>query len=189
MTIRSIWAALVLAALSVASPIAAQGPDVLSRVVEETDGTRTLIHEATIDAPVDAVWATLSTADGWKAWGPREAWFDFRIGGSIETSYVAGAAPGDAQNIQHRILAYVPERMIALEVIKVPEGAFEPGVLDGMWGVYELEPLENGKTRLRILGLGYKSDETSSRILEFFKSGNAYSIRMLEQNLKQAGGQ
>ncbi|ABC64296.1 SRPBCC family protein [Erythrobacter litoralis] len=184
MTLKTLRQAVALAALVAAAPAAANEAAITSSVVAENDGTRTLIHDAVVEAPVADVWASLSTAKGWKAWGPKEAWFDFRIGGSIETSYSEGAQPGDAQNIRHRILAFVPERMIALGIEKVPDGAFEPGVLDGMWSVYELEPIDEDTTGLRIIGLGYKADEASSRMLEFFKSGNAYSIRMLERNLQ-----
>lgn len=173
-------------AFAIAGPASAQQAEVSVEVVEQADGTRTLVHEAVIEAPVAQVWAALSTADGWKMWGPKAAWFDFRTGGTIETSYVEGAKPGDGQNIVHRILAFVPERMIALQVEKVPDGAFEPGALEDMWGVYELEPVGDDQTRLRISGVGYRSDETSSRILEFFKSGNVYSIQLLEKNLAAA---
>lgn len=178
-------------ALLLAAPATAQDETITAEVIEESDGTRTLVHEAVIHAPVADVWATLSTAEGWKHWGPKEAWFDFRPGGEIETSYNAGAKPGDGQNIKHRILAYVPERMIALQVAKVPDGAFKPGVLDGMWSVYELTPVfvadphnREDATELRIIGIGYKSDPDSSQMLEFFKTGNVYSIEVLKKVLE-----
>ena len=183
---------IVATALVFAAPVWAQDDTATAEVIEESDGTRTLVHEAVIDAPVADVWATLSTAEGWKMWGPKEAWFDFRLGGEIETSYSAGAERGSPLNIKHRILAFVPERMIALEVAQVPEGAFKPGVLDGMWSVYELEPIiiadahaQTEATRLRITGIGYKSDPDSSQMLEFFKGGNVYSIEMLKQALAE----
>ena len=171
----------------------AQAPDTVapvhSNVIEESDGTRTLVHVAEVDAPIADVWATLTTPDGWKMWGPSFAVFDLRLGGSIETGYHEGAYAGDPQNIRHRILAIVPERLIALKVEQAPaRGPVNMDMLASMWGVYELEPLGVDRTRMTITGLGYGSDDASLRMLEFFKAGNAYSIELLKKNLSNDAG-
>lgn len=174
-------------AASFATPIPAVGQDIVTEVVEENDGTRTLVHETVIDAPVADVWAALSTEEGWKMWGPRFAWFDLRFGGSIETGYFEDTVRGDPRNIIHRIIAFVPERMMALQVLQAPEsGPVSLDTIKHTWGVYELEPLGVEQTRLRISGMGYGVDEQSSRLLEFFKTGNAYSINLLKRNLADA---
>ena len=177
---------LAVASLALASPSLAETDAVTAEIIEHEDGSRALVHEAVIDAPISAVWTTLSTAEGWKMWGPRAAWFDFRIGGTIETAYASGAERGGDQNIVHRILAYVPERMIALKLEKAPTGAFDPAVFEGTWGGYELEPLGTDRTKLRIIGAGYRSDEASTQMLEFFRTGNVYSINMLKKGLADA---
>ena len=169
---------------ALANPALAQSDEITAEMVEHADGTRTLVHEAVVDAPVSAVWATLSTAEGWKKWGPRFAWFDLRHGGTIETGYHTDAVRGDPRNIIHRIIAFVPDRMIALQVIQAPEGGpADAETVKQVWGVYELEPVTETKTRLRISGIGYGTDDASSRILEFFKTGNAYSIELMKKNL------
>ncbi|NVE95746.1 SRPBCC family protein [Altererythrobacter lutimaris] len=172
------------------APVLAFGQEITSEVIEENDGTRTLIHESVIDAPVADVWAALSTEEGWKMWGPSTAWFDLRLGGSIETSYYPDTIKGDPRNIVQRIIAFVPERMMALQVLQAPEGG--PVSLETIkqtWGVYELDPISETQTRMRIIGLGYGGDEGSSRMLEFFKSGNVYSINLLKKNLADARAQ
>ncbi|XUU61059.1 SRPBCC family protein [Erythrobacter sp. HA6-11] len=186
---KFIATALAIAAVLVA-PVSAFGQETKSEVIEENDGTRTLIHEAVIDAPVADVWASLSTEEGWKMWGPSKAWFDLRLGGSIETSYYPDAVQGDPRNIVHRIIAFVPERMMALQVVQAPEnGPVSLETIKQTWGVYELEPISEIQTRMRIIGLGYGSDETSSRMIEFFKTGNVYSINLLKKNLADARAQ
>ncbi len=52
------------AALAVSAPVSAERGEVTIEVVEENDGTRTLVHEAVIDAPVAEVWKVLSTRRG-----------------------------------------------------------------------------------------------------------------------------
>ena len=171
-------------ALAVFTPAAANTNDVTSTIVEESDGTRTLIHEVQIDAPVELVWWTLSTADGWTTWGPRFAHFDLRHGGLIETGYHEGAERNDPRNIKHRIIAFVPQRMLAIQVEHAPAGGpVDIEAIKNVWGVYDLEPLGEDRTLLRISGVGYGSDEASSQILEFFKSGNVYSINLMRRNL------
>lgn len=169
-------------ALGTAAPALAQ--DVKAEVIEQQDGTRTLVHEAIIEAPLARVWATFTTEEGWKDWGPKFAMMDVRPGGSIESSYFADAGSGDARNILHRILAIVPERMIAMRLERVPEGGpVSKKVMAETWVVYELTPLGDNRTQLRILGLGYGEGEDFDRVVQFFHSGNTYSIELLRKNI------
>ena len=178
------WRAIATLAIGAAAPLAAQESDISVEVIEENDGTRTLVHEVVVEAPVDRVWATLTTEEGWKMWGPKFAKFDLRLGGSIETGYHEGATPGDPMNIRHRILGFVPERMIVLKVEQAPaRGPVNIETLAPMWGVYELEPLGESSTRLRISGLGYGTSKAHEQMIEFFKHGNIYSIELLRENL------
>lgn len=171
-------------ALAFSSPLVAASDDILATIVENEDGSRTLIHEAIIDAPVSRVWASFTTEDGWKNWGPKFARIDLRQGGSIESSYYADTAVGDPRNILHRIIAMVPERMIAMRLERVPEGGpVSEVVMVATWVVYELEPIGDAQTKLRILGLGYQQGEEFDRVIGFFHSGNAYSIELLKKNL------
>ncbi|TNE49655.1 MAG: SRPBCC domain-containing protein [Sphingomonadales bacterium] len=176
-------------AFAVSSPLAAASDDIDASIVENEDGSRTLIHEAVIDAPVSRVWASFTTQEGWKNWGPKFARIDLRQGGTIESSYHADTAVGDPRNILHRIIAMVPERMIAMRLERVPEGGpVSEEVMAATWVVYELEPAGEARTRLRILGLGYQQGEEFDRVIGFFHSGNAYSIELLRKNLATSQG-
>jgi len=171
-------------ALSFFSPAAANSDDVLSTVLDQSDGTRTLVHEVEIDAPIEWVWWTLSTEEGWKTWGPRFAYFDLRHGGSIETGYHEDSERNDPRNIKHRIIAFVPERMLVIQVEHAPEGGpVDVETIRDVWGVYELQEIGEERTRLRISGVGYGSDDASSQVLKFFESGNVYSINLMRRNL------
>ncbi|MXO91705.1 SRPBCC family protein [Pontixanthobacter aquaemixtae] len=192
-TIRSLSAAalLLLGASASAQPDSAPpegNAAVTTEIIEENDGTLTLVHETVIAAPVAEVWKTLSTAEGWAMWGPSFAKFDLRQGGSIETGYHKNAAVGDERNIRHRILAFVPERIMAIRVEYAPPGPIDPALVTKLWGVYELEPGGNGHTSLRISGLGYGTDEASTKLLEFFEQGNVWSIETMRKNLEAQMG-
>lgn len=182
--IRLTMAAAALAVASFAPGVSANAQDINSSITEEADGTRTLVHESIIDVPIAQLWESFTTVEGWKLWGPQEAWIDLRLGGTIESSYTAGAEPGDPTNIVHRILAMVPERMIATRLDRIPEGGPVPAsVMQATWAVYEMEPVDDERTRLRITGLGYLPGEEFDRVIGFFESGNTYSIQLLQANI------
>lgn len=157
-----------------------------SEIITEPDGTRTLIHRTVIDAPPAKVWTAFSTEEGWKYWGVAFARMDVRNGGSIESGYVPDATAGDPRNITHRILAMVPERLMAIQVSKAPPEPIDPELFKSMWAVYELEPLPGERTQLTISGYGYGEGEQYDRMLSFFERGNAYSIKLMRTNLAAA---
>src|SRR5688572_20168130 len=96
---------LIAAALAAAAPAGSADP-VSAKAVQEADGSRTLVHEVVVDAPREAVWAAISTAEGWKTWAVPVAWP--AEGGGIETSYTPAAAPGDPSTIRQEVLLRVP---------------------------------------------------------------------------------
>ena len=170
--------------LAYAGPLAAQTDEreITAEIVEHHGGERTLIHEATIEAPVARVWEAFTTVEGWRSWGVQFAEMDVREGGLIETGYFPDAVAGDPRNIKHRILAIIPERLMVTRIEQAPEGGpIDPEMLARMWSVYELEPLGNERTRLRISGHGYEPGERFDRILGFFEQGNIASIAQMRR--------
>jgi uncharacterized protein YndB with AHSA1/START domain len=155
-------------------------------VIEERDGTRTLVHSVIIRAPVDKVWAAFATAEGWRSWAVPFAQVDFRVGGIIETSYDPAAKTGAANNIQNKILAYVPGRMLAFQAVKAPQGFPGAAQLPSLWNVAELEMLKDNRTRVRLSSLGYGRDAGPELLFQFFKQGNAESLALLQKSLEQA---
>jgi len=74
-----------------------------------------LRHEGVIAAPPAAVYASLTTAEGvQRAWGVARAKVDFRLGGSYRTAYDAKTDLDGPDAIVNTILAFEPDRMIAL---------------------------------------------------------------------------
>lgn len=178
---RALAAAL---ALCLAAPIAAQEP-ITAGVHTEADGTRTLVHEAIVEATPAQAWAAFATEDGWRGWAAPFAQLDFRIGGEIETSYDPAARAGDPANIRNRILAFVPGRMLAFQAIQAPPGFPAAELLPTTWSVVEFEPVDAGRTHVRLSNMGYSTSEGHQTLLDFFTAGNGEALRMLQRRFTE----
>src|SRR5262245_48128479 len=120
--ILALTAALTLSAGAVlaATPSPKDYPEVADTSFFEANGNHVLQLALTIPAPRAAVWDRFATAEGYKAWATPMARIDFGVGGLIEASYDARAKVGDADNIRNRIVAYAPQRMVALKNENAP---------------------------------------------------------------------
>ncbi len=147
------------------------------------DGSLTLIHEAVVDAPVEAVWNAVATAEGWTNWAVPIAWAPEPD--MIETSYDPSARPGGPQTIRQRIIARVPGRMIAFRTTKAPEGFPHFDVFGRTTGVFELEPAGEGRTLVRTIGAGYPDNDVGQELLGFFREGNKIALRRLQRRFAE----
>ena len=156
-------------------------PDGEVRISESRalDGTHSLVHEIVVPAPVEEVWAAIATAEGWKTWAvPLARTPEPDI---IETSYSPDAEPGGPATIRQRILAAVPGRLIAFRTVKAPARFPDFDAFSRTTGLFELEPLGPGRTRVRLTGAGYPDSEAGRRLLGFFRDGNRISLERLRQ--------
>ena len=154
----------------VAEPIAvskARGPD----------GSHSLTHETIIDAPAAEVWAAISTAEGWKSWAVPVAWAPEP--NLIETSYDPAARPGDKSTIRQRLVAQVPGRTLVFSSVKAPEGFPNFETFAKVTSIFELEPVDARRTRVRLTGSGYADTDAGRQLLGFFEQGNTASLEQL----------
>jgi len=145
-----------------------------------------IIAEGLIAAPIDAVWAAWTTADGLRRWLAPHVEFDLRVGGRMRTNYRAEGTLGDAGTIENTVLAYDPQRMLAIKVTRFPQGFPFPTAVQSMWTVIYLEPAAYSGTVVRIVGLGFTSDEESQRMRAFFERGNRATLQQLQQRFAAA---
>jgi uncharacterized protein YndB with AHSA1/START domain len=145
------------------------------------DGTLMLVHESIVDAPIAEVWSAISTAEGWRGWAVPVAWTPEGEPDIIETSYSASALPGGPDTIRQRILARVPGRMIAFRTVKAPEGFPHFDVFGRTTGLFELEPVGERRTRVRVTGAGYPDSEAGRRLIAFFREGNRITLERLQR--------
>lgn len=148
--------------------------------------TTPLVHEGVIKAPVAEVWKAFSTPEGFKAFGVAHCDIDLSIGGLIRTHYDPKGVLGDEGTIQNQIIAFEPERMMALRIHTPPKNFPFVNAWRSAWSVFTLTDLGDGRTHLRMAGLGYGSDEESQRMRAFFKAGNDWSMKKLQSHFDAA---
>jgi uncharacterized protein YndB with AHSA1/START domain len=155
-------------------------------VVTELDGTRTLVQSIVVDAPAARVWHVLTTSEGWRSWAAPVAWVDFRLGGVIETSYQASAAPGNPANIKNQIVAYLPARMFAIRNIQAPPNtAFDAPTFQSLHTVVLVDTVTADRTRVTFAQPGYRSGEPFDTVLKHFSWGNGWTLEQLKKRFDE----
>lgn len=147
-----------------------------------TVDTSPLIHEGIMNAPPAEVWKVFSTPEGFKAFGVAHCDMDFRPGGLIRTHYDPKGVLGDPGNIQNRILAYEPQRVLAMRIDTPPAGFPFMNAYKDTWSVVTLTDLGDGRTLVRFAGMGYTSDPESQKMRAFFQTGNDWSMKKLQSH-------
>ena len=144
--------------------------------------TSPVVSEAIIEAPVNAVWEVWATSDGLRSWLAPHADIDLRVGGLMRTNYSAQGSLGDSQTIENKVLSLDPKRMLSIQVSKAPDGFPFANAIQHMWTVMYFESMGPDRTRVRVVGLGFRSDAESQRMRAFFERGNAVTLQQLQRH-------
>lgn len=150
----------------------------------ETDGSRTLCHEAVLPAAASEVWALFANSEGLRSWAAPIAAIDLRIGGMWESSYDPHAQLGDPGNIVNRVLSFAPERMLSIAVERAPPGFPEPDLVRRVWTVIEIAPVDARRARVRVSMLGYGQGAGFDRLYAMFARGNALTLEHLDERVR-----
>ena len=173
-------------ALLIAAPAAAQIQPPLAKYphVEESsfkapDGSRTLEESVVIDAPAAVLWRAYVEPKEFARWNaPMEA-VDLRVGGAIEASYDAGAKVGDPDNIKHRLITWLPGRLLVFQNIQAPKSFPHPEVFQRTVITGRYEPQGPSRTRVVIAVSGWGSSPADDQLYGFFRSGDAELLEKL----------
>jgi uncharacterized protein YndB with AHSA1/START domain len=137
------------------------------------DGSRTLQQSITITAPVAILWKAFADAAEFRKWSAPVATIDLRTGGSIEASYDAAKPIGDPNNIRHRILTYLPERLLIFQNIQAPADLPGREAFAKVVSILEFTPLKAAQTRITLSQTGWGGDAAAKGMYSFFEKGNA----------------
>lgn len=116
-------------------------------------GLAPLRLEALIAAPLSEVWRAWSTAEGAETFFAPEVTLELEPLGTLEVLWFPEAPAGQRGAEGLRVLAYVPERMLAFEWNAPPQ--FARARPERTFVVVELEPLAAAKTRVVLLHQGF----------------------------------
>jgi len=139
-------------------------------------GAEPQVTEGFINAPVAEVWQLFTTSEGYKATGVAHAAVDLRIGGEIRSNYDPKGNLGDPGTIVNEILAYEPQRMLAIRIKQAPAGFPHKDAIPGTWSVMYFNPAGENMTQVRIVGLGYTDAPGSQAMRKFFEDGNRATL-------------
>ncbi len=145
-------------------------------LVDGADAAEPQVTEGFINAPVAEVWQLFTTSSGFLKTGAAHADVELRLGGEVRAHYDPRGALGDAETIVNEILAYEPERMLALRVKRAPASFPHREALEGVWTVIYFTPSGEQMTHVRIVGLGYTDAPASLAAREFFEKGNRSTL-------------
>jgi uncharacterized protein YndB with AHSA1/START domain len=151
----------------------------------EPNGDRALQLSIEVPAPAHDIYATFTTGEGYASWAVPVAQVDFRVGGSIESSYDAHAKPGDAGNIRNEIVAYLPDRLLVLRNVQAPPGFPDAALFQKTVTVIEFQPLAPARTRVVITNAGYGPGERYAALYRAFEWGDAYELAQLRSRFEQ----
>jgi hypothetical protein len=169
--------------LLLTAPLAAQEAAGSSYVAP--DGSRVLRHGITVPAPAAEVWEALTTTEGVRSWAVPVAEVDFRLGGVWESSYRPDARIGDPANIRNRFIAYLPMRMVAIQIDRAPPGFPHADLLPELFTVIELEALAPDRTQVTISMVGFRQGDGYDILHRHFDAGNAWSLEQLRKRFAE----
>lgn len=157
---------------------------VSSLSAQDGDRSDRAVYETEIKAPVGEVWKAFTTRAGLEAWMAPRVDIDLKVGGTMRANYDPKGKIGDDNTIGNTILAYDPERMLALKATTFPKGFPFAAAARSTWSVFYFSKVAPQRTKITVVGLGYTSDKQSQQMRRFFAAANAQSFAKLRQALE-----
>ena len=147
-------------------------PGVADTSFQEPNGDRVLQQSIDIAAAPSCIWRSLADEEGLKAFGMKVVHVEMKNGGVIEEGFSPTARLGGNETIRHRIIAYLPERLLVLRNEATPPGPPHAELYRNVVQVISIEPRPDGKTRFTISHTGYGPGADYDQLYAFFQKGN-----------------
>ncbi len=150
---------------------------------KDTDGHRVQQLTTIVNAPLSDAWNAFTTDDGFERWAVPVTHITLGNDGMMESSYEISSKIGDPDNIQNRIVAYMPQKLLVLQNAHVPKGApFDPVLIATLRTIITFEPVDATHTRVTEAQVGYGEGAGYDTMYQHFRDGNAYSLHSLAQS-------
>ena len=171
--------------LACASPAAAAQPGVTDSSFTAPDGTRTLQDSVVIEAPLAPLWKAFTDAAEYRRWSTPMAAIDLRTGGSFEAGYDPKAPLGSRDTILHRIVTYLPGKLIVFQNQHLPRALPHAGLVQQTVTVIEYAPLGPARTRVTVSSTGWKDAPEWNALYAFFAEENPEMLATLKKHYEQ----
>ncbi|HEY1561470.1 MAG TPA: SRPBCC domain-containing protein [Caulobacteraceae bacterium] len=173
-------AILALAAALSASAAIAEPPTKSTDVVDTSfvtpDGQSDLQQSVVINAPVAVLWKSFVDPKEFARWNAPVAAIDMRVGGTLEATYNPKQPIGNPNNIKHRVITFLPERLIVFQNIQAPKELRNPDKFQRTVIIVQFEPRGPAKTKVTLSCTGFGADAASQQIYRFFQVDNAEEL-------------
>ena len=175
------------AVFSISQPVwaASVSPDVSDSSSTQPDGTRVLQDAIAINAPAEKIWAAFADPQIIREWSAPMAVVDPRQDGFIEEGFIANAKLGSPDNVRHRIIAFLPGRLLILRNENAPRGLPGGARFKEVVQIVEIESVDPEHTRVRLSQTGYGSDAEFDKLYRFFATHNPELLEDLKAALEK----
>jgi uncharacterized protein YndB with AHSA1/START domain len=141
-----------------------------------------VVTEAVIAAPAAKVWSAYTSGAELEKWAVgKSSEVELAIGAEWRTSYDKSSTLDDDTVIRNEVLAFDPERMLAVRTVEPPAGFPFPNAILDAWTVMYLDPVDAASTRVTVKMFGFSDADESQRMRAFFERGNAFELRKLAE--------
>lgn len=144
---------------------------------------RSTIQEYALDHPAAKVWSAVSDPAQAKKWMAPRVEMDLRPGGAMRTNYDVNAAADADSWIVREVLAVDPGRVVAVKMVTAPAQFPFKKSIEGTWTMIFVDSLPNDRTKLRITGAGFRDDDETKTMIEYFDKANPQVIEKLKKTL------
>lgn len=146
---------------------------------------RAISKEATVPGPRAELWKAWTTTEGVTTFLAPSANVELAVGGAYEMYFVPAAPLGSRGSEGCRILAFVPDEMLAFSWNAPPQF---PAVRNGpvkTWVVVRLEEAGPGATRVRLAHLGWQPGADWEQVYNYFDRAWDVVLKRLDQRFRQ----
>ncbi len=145
----------------------------------EAGQDRPLRHDVVVEAPVAEVWAAWTTKRGLESWLARSVKVELEPGGRYASN--AFGEIGEPGTVEMRVIAFEPERMLALTTSAPADEFPEVAAAEDTWAVVSLYPIDENSTRVEYTMLGWREGAEWDRARKFFDHADRYLLEMLRR--------